>query len=1564
MTTKKTTTQKTTPERKPDRRAIGILVPERTPASERFLLLAALALLPLVFVAASPNVAAASPQPAPAPQTERKPNDPPPPAPPEADDDEDDAWEDEADYVEPPLPDEIDPRPEPPRDDADGDDDTVPTYYSAPSSRQAQFVLAAAEKAVREGLLGDAGAQYQRVIDEYTNKVLTSPDRTYVGVRERAIEGLLRLPEAGKKAYLDKFEPKARAMLEAALATREKKLLLDVVRRYPLTVAARDALVALGNVHLERGEAAEARHYFETVIAHPASDESTRVRARASLVLVASALQDRGALEAASGDALAASARLPVRGAERSVADLAADALKSLPARPPEETIETKAEWPSVGGDPAMNAPMAPAGDRRTRQWWQAIDFPVNSEGRFGNADFAGSDGEEATAFPPYHPVIGNGLVYVLSGLEVEAYQLYNGKLRWRGPAPQPRTYSTAGYRDRRLVFAPALDGKKLFGAIEVPPSKQPLSWSFHRIVVPLPERRLFAFDADTGKVIWSHFMPEAYAPDAMPLDDDTLDFVRRASVVSPPTVVGDTLYVVASYFEGKILSSLCAFDKATGRLRWRTLLCTGQQELNMFGQPWREYVASPIAEKDGVLYVSTNLGLVAAVDRRLGSVLWLAPYPQIPIQATMNYQPVSRRLSWYSNPPIVEGGRLYVTPLDSDTMTAFDAATGKRVFEVKRNLGLSEVEGRRELDRPDYRYLIGVRKGLVLLAGAKVAAHDAETGRKKWEFRFPDPKETATGRGGASADHVFFGSSRALYTLDVATGKLVRDRAPWPDDDGEPGNLLSAGLFFAVTSERRCQVFYQWDRVFEELSRRIAASPDDPSLLLEVGNVYKQGRDYAKAGESFARALEIASAAGAAPASDAVMGARRGLHDVHMTLGEAYWKRGEYDSAEQEFRLASENAFDDASRVRSLLAFARCYELKGDTKGLIGVYRTMAREVPNAPLSGTGSGGDVPAKYHGIKAGLYALLLSAEKQVALGDREAAVAVYQEMISAYPNEVVGGDALARDFAIAGIAALVREGGPQVYAPFEEKARALYARAMESKDEPLFREVLAAYPNSSVLERCLLDLGNLLIEKASFGKAASVLREFLLRFPGSSLERDVLTSLASCYERTGFHSAARAAIERTPPGTPGRERLANDPLLAPVREEKPALALPLGEKWRRTFNTTGGIALLELRGAPPEIARTRLFFHANRTLTCVDLGSGEVVWTRPNVDDIPSPNEAEIHWVDGTLVLATQRAVSSLDPASGEVRWQVDFEPGQPFRGACVVPGSVIAVLENADEAGAFVLRAHDAMTGDKVWEDFVRGKYYGDIVTTERFVVLHTQNPMRILAYDSFTGKRHMEIPVGSTYSIPSALAGDRLFLFRNGEFQAIDLATKAEVWKRPVGEYRVRNVMSLGDEVAVLVSRLNPEPLQASDEVHLLSGSDGRTRWTAPIAEGGYVYPAARERNGGGDTIYLNRRDRDSTFYLMAFSRTDGSLRWQAQPLSGGSPPKTVLEAGPVVVLELAFYSTLAAEPKLYVVLVDRATGKTIEKTEHPGNVSSQVQAVGDKLCVAIGKQIVVYGK
>src|SRR5262249_41009422 len=147
-----------------------------------------------------------------------------------------------------------------------------------------------------------------------------------------------------------------------------------------------------------------------------------------------------------------------------------------------------------------------------------------------------------------------------------------------------------------------------------------------------------------------------------------------------------------------------------------------------------------------------------------------------------------------------------------------------------------------------------------------------------------------------------------------------------------------------------------------------------------------------------------------------------------------------------------------------------------------------------------------------------FALLMSAEKLVACGERADAVGIYQEIIRDFPNDVVGGESTARAAATAAIGKLIHDGGAQVYAPFEDKARSLYESAEASRDEARFREVLALYPNSSVLEPCLLALGKLLVEKESYGKAAGVLRDFLLSFPGSRLEPEVLTNLALCYEK--------------------------------------------------------------------------------------------------------------------------------------------------------------------------------------------------------------------------------------------------------------------------------------------------------------------------------------------------------------------------------------------------------------------------------------------------------------
>ena len=101
--------------------------------------------------------------------------------------------------------------------------------------------------------------------------------------------------------------------------------------------------------------------------------------------------------------------------------------------------------------------------------------------------------------------------------------------------------------------------------------------------------------------------------------------------MAGPVCVDGGVVYASGSVTEGAITAYVAAFDVDSGELLWRTLLCSGQQELTMFNRPFQEHVVSPPLLHDGALFVSTNLGVVGCVDAWSGRARWLTAYETIP---------------------------------------------------------------------------------------------------------------------------------------------------------------------------------------------------------------------------------------------------------------------------------------------------------------------------------------------------------------------------------------------------------------------------------------------------------------------------------------------------------------------------------------------------------------------------------------------------------------------------------------------------------------------------------------------------------------------------------------------------------------------------------------------------------------------------------------------------------------------------------------------------------------------------------------------------------------------
>ena len=114
-------------------------------------------------------------------------------------------------------------------------------------------------------------------------------------------------------------------------------------------------------------------------------------------------------------------------------------------------------------------------------------------------------------------PVIDGETVYVTDSLEVAAYDLYSGAERWR--ALEPVSWRRVR-REERSTFQLALDPENALIApaagsgIVVAPLQVPFSANenarFQGLVImnKLPERRLHAFDSETGQPLWDHAPP------------------------------------------------------------------------------------------------------------------------------------------------------------------------------------------------------------------------------------------------------------------------------------------------------------------------------------------------------------------------------------------------------------------------------------------------------------------------------------------------------------------------------------------------------------------------------------------------------------------------------------------------------------------------------------------------------------------------------------------------------------------------------------------------------------------------------------------------------------------------------------------------------------------------------------------------------------------------------------------------------------------------------------------------------------------------------------------------
>lgn len=652
------------------------------------------------------------------------------------------------------------------------------TKVHYPISTEAKALLRTADRARQNKDWATACVLYRQVLDQDENMVVGHPDAEageplrLIGVKEWAIRGLRSLPPEGVAVWREKFDYRAvSAFKKARLQPDSYFSLAAVYDLYPISACAKEVLTLLADRCLQRGELGRARKNLNLLLEHHAGELEDADPVRRKLLLCALGLGDPVEADA--------QARALLHGNEKKVllgrslftpAELVAQALQREAERTgryrgshatglhPRGGLANRACY---DGEPIFGPVM-------TRRYQFGDDIPSWRGSVRGRRR-----GMPGVSLPRSLPVVYDGQVFVPSADQLHTIDLATG--RPRRPLRRLPTRQIYPDDDNDKVQYGACVGQGTLVAPLVESVQRDQSFRGIPIKVRIPRRKLCAFNLEDWRWSWDHAVTLEGTP------------YESWSFPTTPTAHEGRVYATAWSIEGYVNSNVACFDLSTGRPLWGALIASGQVEQTMFGEQASEPLCTPLALVDGVLYVVSQIGCVAALDADTGRLMWITEYDTIQVRAAKGYFPDHRDIRWENNAPLVQSDVVIAAPMDSWAFFGFDRRTGKRLWRASQRLGGRGTEA-------DMRYLIGADQGRVVLAGGgDVRCVDVQTGLLKW--RKAVGTRQVAGRG------CLIGG-RAVIPLDdgsVALFDLQQGRQVGQTRLSISGNLLPCGRALVV---------------------------------------------------------------------------------------------------------------------------------------------------------------------------------------------------------------------------------------------------------------------------------------------------------------------------------------------------------------------------------------------------------------------------------------------------------------------------------------------------------------------------------------------------------------------------------------------------------------------------------------------------------------------------------------------------------------------------------------------------------------------------------------------
>jgi outer membrane protein assembly factor BamB len=864
------------------------------------------------------------------------------------------------------------------------------------------------------GAAGAAVERLHRLLQNDSGGVVPIAPGRFLGLRVAVLTTMANLPPAAAAAYETLLQREAGNLAQRPLTELAPDQLRLLAERFPTAALGRRARLRLGDLQFAAGDGLGASDHYRQAL------DAAAIGSRDERLLVDRLLCAAVLAQPRTARAAAAAQRLPAPGA---------DVLAVLPP------AADPTAYPAIGSD-AGRLPMAePAGQPR----------PVAAE----DIEAPGFDRREIGQFAMFAVGDLDG-IYLNTGREVVAFDPLRGGVAWVSFAPletAPRSGDDPSeHVNTGMVLSAALGDDVVVAALQVPDTSVNVDFqASFRIISKIPQRRLFAFSRRTGRLLWAHF--------------DELDGPRTRrfhghDACGPPLVVGDTVYAPVHDRSGAIAFSVAAYDLRTGEPRWRRLVCSSQQDTNMFGNAMSEFAASPLAVADGVLHGVSNLGVAYAIERATGRLRWISAYEVVQMPRTMLHGQADRPVYFANNAPAVTDGVVCCTPLDSQYVLAFDAETGQPLWRLATDANVAGTENR-------VRWLAGALDGEFVLTGrgavAVTARPEDPADRRAAVRQLVRPEAlrqrgeiTGSARPALTADHVWFPAGDRVLGFDRAGNPVAPERqVALPHHHA--GNLLLVDGIVVAVRQRALDILLDPAALLGRVEARLATAADDPAAILRLARLRTALGNAAAPADAlaalFRRGLDACRRQGLPATHPVRLALQRELFEHLFAVARAGHERGDRQRAAA--LVAARDAAPDAAafvQVQALVLEA-CRDRPDQLRGeLDRLERTAPEETFPA-----GPGIPVPA-------------FVAWQRALLPDLTpaAAIAAWQELLDHHGPTPLG-DATAAATAEAAIAGLIAAHGRAVYAAID--ARAATALAAAGDDPRALREVGQRYPNA-------------------------------------------------------------------------------------------------------------------------------------------------------------------------------------------------------------------------------------------------------------------------------------------------------------------------------------------------------------------------------------------------------------------------------------------------------------------------------------------------------------------